>query len=138
MKYDFKQPLKNFDGSPILSGTVTPETLSRVIGALDPDARLKILQALEAEKVRPLTLELVCCTALANDLPEDRDARGVVTVGADERMRRFRLGLLLVCPGEDGCVEVSDEQRDMLKKLLPRAWGGSVVPMQAVTMLGGT
>ena len=135
MKIDFKQVLKNFDGTPIISGTITPETLSRALNMLDQEAQMRVFRALETERVRPLTLETVCCQAVGANLPDEIDARGAVIIPQDERMRRYKVGLRIVSPDEDGVVELSDEQRDMVKALLPRAWTGAIIPMQAQLML---
>jgi hypothetical protein len=135
MKRDFKQVLKDFNGAPLLMGTLDKDAFSRALGSLEPEVQLKVMRALQAENIRPLTLEAACCQALAADLPDERDPRGVATVTADERMRRWRLGTLLVCPGPDGTVEITPEQRDLIKGLLPKAWGGSLIAPQAMEML---
>lgn len=126
---DFSAPITAIDGTPIRPGAsveAMTRAINRIAAELLPETQQKLAEAINAELGKPLTLADVAVTALTAALPDEQ------SLPMPERFARMELARKV---WQGGHVEITTEDRDRIKGLLPRVYQGVLVPVVASELL---
>ncbi len=131
VKRNFDEPLRDIDGNPIHVGQ-TVERVTAALNAIWPripgdlqkefNDELKAL-GVEAEQ---LTLRIACVRALTGAYPDETN------IAADEAIKRVDLARKV---NAGGIIEIEDTERDKMKMLVRKRYGGVVIPVVAGELL---
>lgn len=126
---DFSVNLLDLEGEAIRSGP-TVEGLMKVIAGMWPELTEKqqvlFNTLLDKEAGKKLTLGSASVSALIGIYDNDRE------LSDDERIRRMELARKL---HKEGLVEITTTERDLLKPLFKKRFGGVLVPVIAGELL---
>ena len=128
LKRDFSAEILDLRGRP-MKGSGTMETLSKVLDlALSkvPESEQESLQkAIDIIMGEPNTLGAVVSNALTAPVQGE-------TFGSGEATKRLKLALKIV---DGGMVEITTEERDMMKERVSKVYLGALVPGRAAELL---
>lgn len=119
-KQDFSKELRDLDSKPVrlgLDGGLN-EVLTDIGQLLSEDQRKVLGDRLDGIFGKNLTLGAVCVRAL---LAAHQDEK---TLGDQERIRRYELARRI---NKGGSQDFNTEERDLMKKLVGKAYDGSLV-----------
>lgn len=131
MKRNFSKEITNLSGVAMTEGASLESVLAAVRSvwpALSTEVRDQFDKALKDVGAKPLTLAAACCTALLGAHEDERSLAG------DVRSKRYRLAGKI---HGGGVVEITADERDMIKPLLFKTYAGSLVPVVAADLLEG-
>lgn len=128
---DFSQVFRNLDGSPVRTG-ITQETAVRAIelalAKVPADQREGVKKAIEALIAEPLTLGAAAGTALINAMSGEERKH----LEPQEASRRWVLAMEIY---KGGRIEISTDQREMIKQRIAMGYPGALIAGQAHDML---
>lgn len=127
MKRDFSQTILDLQDKPLVDG-MSFEALQRACKRLSQDAAKELTERLAEESARPLTLGAAVASALI--APNDDDAKSEL----DVKVKRMHLALKIVNGGE---VEITPDERDLMKRMVNKRYGGALVPARCADLLEG-
>lgn len=131
MNRDFSKRITDLSGDAIPQG-ISVEGINRAINTiwaeLSQETKDKLVAELEKAGNAPLTLASACCTALLAPFEDERSS----PPPGDVRVKRYRLAGKIHA---GGVVDITADERDMIKPLLFKAFGGSLIPVVAADLL---
>ena len=129
LKRNFDLQILGLDGKPVRAG-VSPDSMLDALAEFLPTLEAKDREAfdriMEAKKMEPLTLRKVCCDSLLAPYEDEKNLDGAKAI---ERMELARL----IYKG--GIQEITPTQRDLVKPLFRKRYGGVLVPVVASELL---
>ena len=129
MKRDFSAQILDLDDQPVRVGA-TVESLSQAIAAMLPKLSAEQVKefdaALSAAAGKALTLASACSSAL---LAAHQDESNL---GDDERIARMELARKI---HKGGVIDITATERDRIKPLLKKRFGGILIPVVAGELL---
>lgn len=131
MKRDFSKVITDLKGKPVTEGASVRgilDAIQTVWGELSAETRDKLTDAMEKNAANDLTLATVCCNALLGGYEDERNLAG------DIRAKRYRLAGKIA---NGGVVEITPDERDLIKPLLYKAYPGALIPVAAADVLEG-
>lgn len=129
MKRNFDEKILDLDGMPVIVGSsvaVLLRALDSVLATLPADLKQSFTDAIAAQAGRPLTLATACSSALMGAYDDER------LLDASTRIKRMELARKVHA---GGIVDITPEDRDMIKPLLMKCFAGILVPVVAGELL---
>lgn len=123
VKRDFGAKLLDLDGNPChIGGTVEGvlQVLDQVLQKVPAEVRKEAVETLERVTGKPLTLASVCSRALISPYEDERTLDDTVRIARMELARKIHKG---------GVVDITPQERDMIKPLIKKAFNGVLIPV---------
>lgn len=116
-KRDFGKEVVDLKGKAIQQGMTLHAVMSALM-TLPEDAQKQVDKAIGEAVKKPLTLAEASIAALTAHYEDEKTLEG------SERMKRFQLALRV---NKSGMVKINSEERDKIKRLIYKHYGGSVI-----------
>lgn len=131
IKRNFDEPVRDIDGNAIRVGQTVEKfaaALSAIWSRVPSDLQEEFNAALKAMDVEAdqLTLRIACVRALTGAYEDEKN------LAADEAIKRVDLARKV---NAGGIIEIEDTERDKMKMLIRKRYGGVVIPVVAGELL---
>ncbi len=129
MKRNFSAVVTDLDGQAVKAGPTVDGVLravNTVWADIPADVQTKLAEAIEKEAGKDLTLSSVCTSALMGVYDDDKN------ISDDERVARMELARRI---HKGGVVDIEPKDRDRIKPLIKKRFGGILIPVVSCELL---
>ncbi len=129
MKRNFSAVVTDLDGQAVKAGPTVDGILravNTVWADIPADVQTKLAEAIEKEAGKDLTLASVCTSALMAAYEDDK------SLSDDERVARMELARRI---HKGGVVDIEPKDRDRIKPLIKKRFGGILIPVVSCELL---
>ena len=129
MKRDFDAAIRDLNKEAVRAGATLEVAMAAINAAwpvMSSKARTVFNGALQKATGAPPTLRMVCISALMAAYPDEPN------LSADEAIKRMALARRV---HRGGVIEIAPEERDLMKQLIRKRYGGVLIPVVAGELL---